>query len=430
VRDLVTTLDNGIQVILREIHSAPVISFWVVYKVGSRNERTGTTGVSHWVEHMMFKGTDKFPAGVLDRAIDRAGGQWNAFTSMDYTMYYETMPADRIDLALEAEADRMMNAHFAAEEVESERTVIISERQGSENSPLFWLSEELRAMAYRVHGYHHSILGDMVDLETITRDDLYNHYQLHYNPANATIVAVGAFQHSEMLAKIKQHFGAIPSGTKPRLFVRPEPEFRGERRVTLERPGATAFLSIAHLVPEATHEDWFKLEVLDSILSGPGGSIDSKTSRFYKALVKSGVAADIESGLSETLDPYLHSITITINDGHTHEEAEALILAEIERVQTEGITERELEKAKKQARASFAYSTESVTNQAYWLAQSAVLGDLNWFDGFLERLETITAEDVLDVAQRYFIPQQRIVGWLIPTGGDDMEYDDEEYEEA
>ena len=425
--DCVTELRNGLRVILREVHSAPVISFWVAYKIGSRNERTGQTGISHWVEHMLFKGTEKFPAGVLDREIDRTGGQWNAFTSMDYTMYYETMPADRIDLALEAEADRMEHAVFAPEEVESERTVIISERQGSENSPMFWLNEELRAAAFRVHGYHHTILGDMADLQTITRDDLFAYYQRHYNPANATIVAVGAFQNSEMRAKIERHFGHLPTATAPKLFSRPEPEQSGERRVMVERPGATAFLSIAHRVPQATHDDWFKMEILDSVLTGIGGSLDSKTSRLYKTLIKSGIAAGMDAGLSETIDPYLYNITVTINDGHTHEEAEALVLAEIERLKDGGITQRELEKAKKQARASFAYSTESVTNQAYWLAQSAILGDIDWFNGYLDRLHSITADDVQAVAQRYLVPQQRITGWLIPTGTDFE--DDEFYDE-
>lgn len=419
--DLVTELNNGLKVVLREVHSAPVISFWVVYHVGSRNERTGNTGISHWVEHMLFKGTEQFPAGALDREIDRAGGQWNAFTSMDFTMYYETLPADRIDIALAAEADRMTNALFEPEEVESERTVIISERHGSENSPLFWLNEELRAAAFRVHGYHHTILGDLADLEAMTRDDLYRHYQQHYTPANATIVAVGDFDQQALLAKIQAHFGSIESSPKPRLFVRREPPQSGERRVIVERPGSTAFLSIAHHVPDATHDDWFKLEVLNSILTGSGGGIESKTCRLYKTLIQSGIAANVDGDLSETIDPYLYGITVTINDEYDHQAAEEVILAELERIRTEGITQHELDKAKKQARASFAYSTESVTNQAYWLAQSAVLGDLNWFDGFLDRLAAITIEDVLDVARRYFNPQQRITGWLVPIPLEDDE---------
>jgi zinc protease len=427
VTDLVTQFDNGLQVILREVHSAPVISFWIAYRIGSRNERTGQTGISHWVEHMMFKGTKKFPIGILDREIDRAGGQWNAFTSTDYTMYYATLPAERIDLALEAEADRMINATFALEETESERTVIISERQGSENSPMFWLNEEVRATAFRVHGYHHSILGDMADLQTMSNQDLEAHYRTHYTPSNAVIVTVGAFQTTDMLAKIENYFGNLPTAPKPTLFNRLEPPPQGERRVMVERPGNTAFLSIAHLVPEAIHDDWFKLEVVDSVLTGAGGSTDNKTSRLYKALVKSGIAADVDGGLSETIDPYLYDVTVTINDGYPHEDAEDVILAEIERIQQEGITEKELLKAKKQARAAFAYSTESVTNQAYWLAQSAILGDLNWYDTFLDRLNAVTLEDVQEAAQQYLIARNRIIGWLLPTGGkDDEEWD--EYE--
>jgi zinc protease len=308
--------------------------------------------------------------------------------------------------------------------------VIISERHGSENSPMFWLNEELRATAFRVHGYHHTILGDMPDLETITREELFAYYQSYYVPANAIIVAVGAFKIDDMLAKIQHYFEHLPTDAIPQLFVRPEPPQWGERRVVVERPGATAFLSIAHHVPEATHDDWFKIELLDSILTGIGGSIESKTSRLFKSLVKSGIAAGIDAGLSETIDPYLYNITVTINDGHTHDEAEQIVLQEIERMQAEGVTQHELDKAKKQAHASFAYSTESITNQAYWLAQSAVLGDLEWFDGYLQRLDSITVDDVREAAQNYLIPQRRITGWLVPTGTDfdedEEDYDDEE----
>ncbi len=413
--DQIARLDNGLRVILREVHSAPVISFWLAYRIGSRNERTGQTGISHWVEHMMFKGTERFPAGMLDREVDRAGGQWNAFTSMDYTMYYATLPAERIRLILEAERDRMTNALFDPNETEAERTVIISERQGSENDPVFWLNEEIRAAAFRVHGYHHTIIGDMADLERMTRDELYAHYQQHYAPANATIVCVGDFDSDEMLAQIATVFGDAPEAPAPETFVRPEPMQQGERRVTVERPGMTSFLSIAHRVPDANHEDWFKLDLLDSILTGPGGSVDHKTSRLYKALVKTGIAADIDGGLSETIDPYLYNISVTLNNGVSLAEAEDALLAEIANVQENGIHERELQRAKKQARASFAYSTESVTNQGYWLAQSVMLGDDSWYDNYLERLNAVTVDDILEAARRYLQPRQRTVGWLVPT---------------
>jgi zinc protease len=409
------TLDNGLTVILKEVHSAPVISWWVAYKVGSRNEPTGKTGVSHWVEHMMFKGTEQFPAGVLDREIDRAGGQWNAFTSMDYTMYYETLPADKIDIAMRSEADRMVNATFDPDETESERTVIISERQGAENRPMFWLQEEVRGTAFRVHGYHHEILGDETDLHTMTRDDLYNHYRTHYGPSNAIAVGVGAFDTDEMMEKVVAYYGNIPAQPAPNLFVRQEPPQQGERRVTVERPGQTAFYELCHRVPSATHEDWAKLEILDNIFTGSSGASDNKTSWLYQALVKTEIAASVGGGINPTIDPYLYSIIVTLREGRTVEEVEAVLNQQIERLQTDGITSAELEKAKKQAKAAFAYSTESVTEQAYWIARSFILGEDNWFDEYVERLNAVTLDDIKDVANRYLIPQNRVVGILNPT---------------
>lgn len=412
-------LDNGLVVLLKEVHSTPIISWWVLYRIGSRNERSGQTGISHWVEHMMFKGTDQFPAGYLDKAIDREGGNWNAQTSMDYTAYHETLPADRIDLALLAEADRMVNARFDPEEVESERTVIISERQGAENSPLFWLGEEVQAAAFRVHGYHHEIIGDMADLKTITRDDLYKHYKCHYMPNNAIAVAIGDFDTPAMLARINELYGSIPAGEKPNLFSRPEPEQMGERRVRVERPGNASFLDFSYRVPAATHEDWFKLMLLDSVLSGPGGpgggNVGNKTSRLYQALVKTELAASIHGGLSATVDPYLYSFNVTARSGRTLAEVEAVLEAEIERVRGEGITEEELVKAKKQARAAFAYGTESVNAQAYWLARAENFDSYQWFENYVSKLTAVSVEDVQDVAQRYLRPQSRTVGWFVPT---------------
>ena len=410
-----TTLPNGLTILLREAHSAPVISWWLAYRVGSRNEPTGLTGISHWVEHMMFKGTERFPAGALDREIDRAGGQWNAFTSMDATKYFETLPANKIDIALEAEADRMTGALFDADETESERTVIISERQGAENQPTFWLQEELRGAAFRVHGYHHEIIGDETDLRSMTRADLYAHYRRHYQPSNAAAIAVGAFDTGEMLAKIEELFGSIESSEAPDLFSRAEPEQAGERRVMVERPGKTAFFEMCHRIPAADHEDWFKLRLLDAILSGSSGASDNKTSRLYQALVKTEIAAGVGAWLTPTVDPYLYSIIVTLREGRQPEEAEAALLAEIARLQSEGVSEAELNKARKQTRAAFAYSTESVTEQAYGLAQSFILGDVTWFDRYAERLMAVTADDVLEVANRYLVPRSRVVGILHPT---------------
>jgi len=411
-------LDNGLTLLLKEVHTAPVISWWVLYRVGSRNESTGRTGISHWVEHMLFKGTPRFPAGTLDKAIDRAGGVWNAQTSYDYTAYFETMPADRISLALEIEAGRMQNALFDPEEVESERTVIISERQGAENSPNFWLSEVTRATAFLVHPYHHQIIGDMADLRTMTRDDLYTHYRTYYVPNNAIAVAVGDFDRAEMLAQVEALYGGIPAGPPVPPVTREEPPQQGERTVRVEREGNAGTIYVAYRAPAATDADWFKLALIDSVLAGasaPGGNgIGNKTSRLYRALVETELASSVSGGLYPSVDPYLFSIFLTVRDGRTHEEVQAALDAEIERLMDGAITQEELDKARKQARALFAYGTEGVTGQAFWLAFSENFAGLEWYLRYLDHLSAVTLDDVQEAARRYLRRSQRTVGWFIP----------------
>ena len=243
------TLSNGLKVLLKEVHTAPIISSWLWYRVGSRDEVQGRTGVSHWVEHMQFKGTEQFPANILDKAISREGGTWNAFTYMDWTAYFETMPADKIDLALRLEADRMSNSRFIPEEVASERTVIISEREGSENEPLFLLGEAIQQTAFRIHPYHHEVIGDMADLRTITRDDLYNHYRAFYVPNNAVMAVAGDFDTESMLARIRELFEPIPAGSEPARLARPEPPQNGEVRLSVEGPGATSYVQVCYRFP-------------------------------------------------------------------------------------------------------------------------------------------------------------------------------------
>jgi zinc protease len=380
---------------------------------------------------MMFKGTDQFPPGALDKLIDREGGIWNAQTSFDYTAYFETLPAERVDIGLRAEADRMVNAKFDPEEVESERTVIISERQGHENSPMFWLGEEMQGAIFRVHGYHHEIVGDMTDLHTMTRDDLYKHYKTYYAPNNAIAAVVGDFNTADMIKQIEALYGSIPAANTPKPFVRPEPPQQGERRVRVERPGPTKFISVAYRVPEATHPDWMKLYMLDSILGGAsgfgGGGVGNKTSRLYQSLVKTELAASFGSGLLQSIDPYIYGIDITLRDGRTLEEVEEVLFTELDKAINGEITQAELDKAKKQARALFAYSNETVTNQAFMLAYTEhITGSYEWFLTFEERLRAVTLEDVHEVAKKYLQPSQRTVGWFIPTGEESEAYDADE----
>ncbi|TDI84064.1 MAG: insulinase family protein [Chloroflexi bacterium] len=417
-----TRLRNGLEVRLKEIHTAPLISSWVWYRVGARNEVPGITGISHWVEHMQFKGTPLFPTGTLDRAISREGGTWNAFTWMDWTAYFETMPQDRIELALRVEADRMQNSLFDPAEVESERSVIISEREGSENEPTFRLSEEVHAAAFRVHPYHHMTIGDMADLHTISRDDLYGHYKRHYLPGNAVLAVAGNFKTSTMLRRVRELFGSIPSGPIPEYSNRPEPEQPGERRVTVEGPGQTSFLELAYQGPEATHEDFVPMAVLDSALTGAsnlnlfGGGISNKTSRLYKKLVEGELAASVVGGLAATVHPYLYSIMVTVRPESSPEKVLTALDEEIERMLDKAVTVGEVARAIKQVKALFAYASESITNQGFWLGYSEMFADYAWFETYLDRLSKVTPDQVLEVARKRLVPTKRVVGVYRPNG--------------
>lgn len=407
---------------LKEIHTAPIISHWVWYRVGSRNEVAGFTGVSHWVEHMQFKGTPQFPSTVLDKAISREGGFWNAFTYLDWTTYFETMPAEKIDLALRLEADRMVNSQFDPQEVASERTVIISERQGNENEPLFRLGEELQALAFRVHSYHHEVIGDLADLETMQRDDLYRHYRQYYTPNNAVIAVAGDFESEVMLDRIRELFEPIPAGEALLQRIRPEPAQSGERRFTLEGPGETTYIQFAHRAPAASDPDFFPLTVLDSLLTGPsslnmfGGGISNKTSRLYRALVEGELAVSVYGGLQATIDPFLHTITIYVRPGCSVETVFSKLEDEIKRLQDAPPSPDELARAVKQARALFAYGSESITNQAFWMGFSEMFASYDWFTGYLDNLAAVTPGDVQRMAQVYLRPQNRIHGIYLPTG--------------
>ena len=282
-----TRLDNGLLVLTKESHAAPVASSWLWYRVGSRNESTGLTGLSHWVEHMMFKGTERFGKGDVMRLISRNGGSDNAFTWLDFTSYYEILPSDRFGIALDIEADRMINCLFDEEEVQAERTVIISEREGAENSPQFHLSEELMAAAFKVHPYRHETLGWKCHLQAITRDDLYRHYRTYYTPNNAILVLVGDFETSQVLETVQSLFASIPAGPAAPAVACVEPPQQGERRVTVRRPGGTAYVQVAYHAPAASHPDYWPMFVLASILSGVGSlnftspGASGKSARLY-----------------------------------------------------------------------------------------------------------------------------------------------------
>lgn len=418
-----TTLPNGLLVLLHPIHTAPLISQWLWYRVGSRNEVPGLTGLSHWTEHMQFKGTPTFPAGVLDKAISRCGGMWNAMTSFDWTVYYETLPTAQIDLALDLEADRMVNSLFEPEEVESERTVIISERQGDENNPFFLLAEAVQKAAFPVgHPYHHEVIGEMTDLHTITRDDLYRHYRSYYTPNNAVLALAGDFDPDDMLARIESRFAPISASSLPLPTPPPRhPHALTPDRITVRAPGETVFFQSAYLAPPADHPDFVPLSVLDSLLSGAsnptsfGGSLSNKTSRLYRALIEKDLAVSVSGGMQTTLAPYLYGITALVHPDQTVDTVVQAIDDEIHRLQDAPLPHAALERAVKQARALFAYDSESITNQALWLGLTEMFATYEWFTTYLDRLETVTPEDVQRVAQTYLDSDKRILGEFLPT---------------
>lgn len=414
-------LKNGLRVLLKESHIAPVACFWIFYRVGSRNELPGTTGISHWVEHMLFKGTDQFPRGEFDKAVARAGGVSNGLTSQDWTTYFETLPSARIDLALQFESDRMAHAVFAPDEVESERTVILSEREGAENSYFWLLNEEVQAAAYRVHSYHHPVIGWRSDLMNIQRDDLFRHYRTYYTPNNAVAVAVGDFSCADMMAKLNHYFGALPPGPPVPPVSLVEPTQQAERRVLLRGSDQTAYYIQSFHAVAATHPDFFALMVMDAVLGGAkgmgmfGDGGNNRSNRLYRALVDKELAVAVGSAFRPAIDPTLFSFYVTLAPGTPHARIEEAIWREIGKIQQEGVRPDELQKAIKQTKAQFAYSGESVTYQGYWLGFSEVVASIDWFDGWLDRLSAVTAADVQRVAQQYFTPERQTIGWYLPN---------------
>ncbi len=415
-------LKNGLEIKLKEIRSAPLISSWVWYRVGSRDEIPGKHGISHWVEHMQFKGTEKISSDEMEKSVSRSGGVWNAFTYLDWTTYYETMPADKIDLALELEADRMANTTYDEKEVESERTVIISERQGQENSPGFWLNEALHNAAFRIHSYNHVVIGEQVDLESIQREDLLAHYKTYYSPNNAVVAIAGDFDKEKMVDRLTELYQDIPSGIEPPRVNRPELPQRGEHRFTVEGPGDTVLGDVAYHTPSASEPDFFPLLILDSILSGPqglnlfgGGGISNKTSRLYKRMVEDKeVVVDIHGGLPATIDPYLYSLNFILHPNSTTDDALMILDEEIQRLQDTPPQVDELKRAVKQTQALFAYGGESITNQAFWMGFSEMFANYEWVTKYLDNIAAVTPDDVQRVAQQYLQPKNRIVGIYHP----------------
>jgi len=416
-----STLPNGLTIHLKEIHTAPIISTWIWYKVGSRNEIPGKTGISHWVEHMQFKGTERFPSGYLDREISRTGGIWNAMTYLDWTTFFTTLPAHAANISLEMEADRMINSRFDVDEVERERTVIISEREGNENQPHFLLGEAVQEAAFARHPYKYEVIGLKDDLREITAEDLKSHYQKYYQPANAVLAIAGDFDSEKMLGKIEEHFNQIPQDNIESPEIQQEPLLGDEKHVHVTGPGETSYVQIAYRAPSASAKDFLTLTVLDSLLTGPSslnmfgsGGTSNKTSRLYRALVESEISVSCHGALQATRDPYLYGINLTVHPEHAPEDVLTAVNAEIVRLLETPVTQVEIDRAIKQAKALFAYSSENITNQAFWLGYTEMFDHYDWFENYVDNLSRVSPKEVMETARTYLSPDNRVVGFYTP----------------
>jgi zinc protease len=418
-----TVLDNGLRVLIQEVHTAPLASVWCWYRVGSKDEGPGLTGVSHWVEHMNFKGTRNIPRDQVKGIIEQFGGSWNGYTWIDQTTYLETASRDALDRMLFIEAERMASSLYEPEDCESERTVIISELKGGENDPEQLLDTELTATAFRLHPYQHPTIGWLRDLETMTRDDLYGHYRKFYVPNNATLVIVGDVDPSDALKRVAHHFGAIPAGGDITRSVPVEPPQPAERRVHFRKEGTTAYWRAAFHTPGFDDADFFPLLFLDAALTGASGlniwsghkvPTPQRSARLYRALVDSGLASSIGGALLPTEHPYLYYLYATVADGQTLASVESAVFAELDRVAREGITEAELAKVRAQLRARFVYDSDSVTDIAHQLGYFETIGSWRAYHELIPRLATVTLDQVNAAARRYLRSDNRTIGWFDP----------------
>jgi len=407
------TLANGLKVLLVEEHKAPVITVQIWYKVGSRNEVMGRAGLSHMLEHMMFKGTPKYGKGEFSKIIEKNGGNDNAFTSQDYTAYFENLAADKLELALEMEADRMQGLLLDEKEFKLEREVVKEERRlRVEDVPMAYLVEEMHAQAFMVHPYHWPIIGWFNDLDAMTREDLKAYYEKYYVPNNATLVIAGDVKAETAMALVKKYFEGIPQGSPPPPPSVVEPQQRGERRIVVKRDAQLPFIYFGYKVPNFKSADVHALAVLENILS------TGKSARLYDSLVyRKKLALQVGAGYDDlAADPELFTFYATVKPGMNIADVEKAVLAEIERLKKEPPTDHELQKAKHQVEARYLFEQDSVFRQAMLLGTAETVGaGWQYVADYVDKLRGITKEDVHRVAKKYLNEDARTVGILMPV---------------
>ena len=403
---------NNLTVLLKEDHSAPVATFMVTYNVGSRNEAIGYTGSTHLLEHLMFKGSRKFNTdkeNSVFQLLQSLGSRMNATTWLDRTNYYETMPSEHLETAIEIEADRMRNAFIKEADRQAEMTVVRNEFERGQNNPFSVLDEHIWATAYLAHPYHHSTIGWKSDIENVSIERLKKFYDTFYWPNNATVTMVGDFEKEKALALVKKHFGRIPKSREeiPKVYTE-EPKQEGQRRVLLKRAGQQGVVGVAHKTPSATHEDAPNFLVLSSILSS------GKNSRFYKNITDKGLTTSVFIWDSLFRDPGLFAVYANLTPGTDHQKVEDLVMAEYEKIKEDGVTEEEVEKAKAQLIASMKFGQDGSFAVAGGLNEAIASGDWTLFTTYDEKLSGVTKETVKAVVEKYFLEDLSTIGHFIP----------------
>jgi zinc protease len=407
------TLDNGLRVLVQEDPRNPIVAVQVFYRVGSRNELPGATGLAHFLEHMMFKGTPTRGRGDISRLVEQNGGRDNAFTTKDMTGYYVNIAADRLDLVLAIEADRMRNLLLDPAEIDSERKVVMEERRmRTEDDPDGLVDEAMNSLAFKAHPYRWPVIGWMSDIARINPPELRAFYDTYYVPNNAILVIAGDVRAADALALVRRHFGPLRRGAAPPRVTAVEPPQIDDRRLLIRKDGAQLpIVNIAWHVPNHTSPDAPALELLSTVLS------EGRTSRLYRRLVyekRMVLGAGGEYSYS-SLDPSLFWFYATPLPGQTPEAVEQALLAEVERLKQEPVPAEELDRARNQIEASFVWQQDSVFSRAAVLGRFEVLGSWRLLEDYLPRLRAVTPADLRRVARLYFPADRKNTSILLPA---------------
>jgi zinc protease len=404
-------LDNGLTVLISEDHSAPVVSFQMWYHVGSKNERPGITGISHLCEHMMFRGSKNLGPEEHSRIVQANGGVDNAGTSFDYTMYYEKLSSDKLELAMSLESERLKYLTPTDQNFPSERDVVAEERRMSvDNSPYGVVFEQLLNSAFTAHPYHWHVLGFMSDIQNITVDDLKQHYKTYYLPSNATAVVAGDVKPKEAMQLVEKYFGDIPFQPAPKQVGTVEPEQKGERISYVHKIGQMPAFAVGYHIPEFGHPDIYPLTVAARIL------FTGQSSRLYQRMVYQDQSALAVSGDCFSLeDPGLFFAFAVMQQGQSAQDGEETLFSELERLKTEPVSQQELAKAKNQLESEFVFGLQSVSDKGEQIGYyQTILGDYSRLFEEADRYQAVTAQDVMRVAQQYFGENNRTVAVLVP----------------